>query len=209
MDVEHIVRLIIAAVCGILIGYERKSHAKAAGVRTHAVVACASALMMILSKYAYVDVIEMGLYGNLVKIDPSRIASGVVSGVGFLGAGLIFVNKQTVTGLTTAAGIWATSGIGMAIGAGLYVIGVSSAILLLLLQIVLHAFPKEGLKTTSSQELTLHQALAQLEAQILNAEQTFDGSGKTVYTITVTASPKESESTKPSEEKVFSEELSV
>ena len=209
MDVEHIVRLIIAAVCGILIGYERKSHAKAAGVRTHAVVACASALMMILSKYAYVDVIEMGLYGNLVKIDPSRIASGVVSGVGFLGAGLIFVNKQTVTGLTTAAGIWATSGIGMAIGAGLYVIGVSSAILLLLLQIVLHAFPKEGLKTKSSQELTLHQALAQLEAQILNAEQTFDGSGKTVYTITVTASPKESESTKPSEEKVFSEELSV
>jgi len=92
------------------------------------VVACASALMMILSKYAYMDVMEM--YGDLMKIDPSRIASGIVSGIGFLGAGMIFVNKQTVMGLTTAAGIWATSGIGMAIGAGMYWIGGAATLII-------------------------------------------------------------------------------
>lgn len=114
-------RLVLAVFCGLIIGYERKSRAKEAGIRTHCVVACASALMMVLSKYAYTDVMEM--YGDLMKIDPSRIASGVVSGIGFLGAGMIFVHEKTVTGLTTAAGIWATSRIGMAIGAGHVYIG--------------------------------------------------------------------------------------
>lgn len=209
MEVEHIVKLVIATVCGIIIGYERKSHAKAAGVRTHAVVACASALMMILSKYAYTDVYTMGIYEGAMKIDPSRIASGVVSGIGFLGAGLIFVNKQTVTGLTTAAGIWATSGIGMAIGAGLYVVGVSATILLLVLQIVLHSIPRENAKpATTPQDSSLHQALSQLEAQILSAEQTADEDGKTVYTITVTATPKE-ENAEQEEVLLSQEEISV
>jgi len=189
---ELILRLVIAAACGIIIGYERKSHAKAAGVRTHAVVACASAMMMILSKYAYMDVLEMGLYGQLVKIDPSRIASGVVSGIGFLGAGLIFVNKKTVIGLTTAAGIWATCGIGMAIGAGLYVIGVTAAFLLLLMQILLHNIPQKevsGLEDASP----LHDVLSELESKI--SEQSSTNSGKMIYTITVTAAPEDEKQT--------------
>lgn len=139
-ELQYIIRLVIAAVCGVLIGYERKNRSKVAGVRTHCVVACASALMMILSKYAYADVMEM--YGDFVKIDPSRIASGVVSGVGFLGAGMIFIQKQTVTGLTTAAGIWATSGIGMAIGAGMYLIGGAATLIILLIQVIFHITPK-------------------------------------------------------------------
>ena len=197
-ETELIIRLVLAAVCGIIIGYERKSHAKAAGVRTHAVVACASALMMILSKYAYADVLEMNLYGDLVKIDPSRIASGVVSGVGFLGAGLIFVNKKMVMGLTTAAGIWATCGIGMAIGAGLYVIGVSAAILLLFLQIILHAIPNMSAVERSE----LHQALSNLEAEILKNEQDSENTGKTIYTITVTTSTEE-------QDKAITEEITI
>ncbi|MBR5152939.1 MAG: MgtC/SapB family protein [Clostridia bacterium] len=188
---ELILRLVIACVCGIFIGYERKSHAKAAGVRTHAVVACASAMMMILSKYAYMDVLEMDLYGQLVKIDPSRIASGVVSGIGFLGAGLIFINEKTVIGLTTAAGVWATCGIGMALGAGLYIIGIAAALLLLLMQIVLHNFPKEKAPTPVSASSPLHEVLAALETQL--ESQTQQQEGKTVYTITVTASNPEPE----------------
>lgn len=89
---ECIVRIIVAVVCGVLIGYERQKRSMMAGVRTHCVVACTSALMMILSKYAYLDVMEM--YGDLMKIDPFRIASGVVSGIGFLGACMIFVHKN-------------------------------------------------------------------------------------------------------------------
>ena len=75
-ELEYAVRMVLAAVCGILIGYERKNRGKEAGVRTHCVVACASALMMVLSKYAYGDVL-----GEFVRLDPSRVASGVVSGI--------------------------------------------------------------------------------------------------------------------------------
>ena len=76
--------------------------------------------------------------GTDVRLDPSRVASTIASGIGFLGAGMIFVHKNTVKGLTTAAGIWTTSGIGMAIGAGMYVIGISATFIILVAQVVLH-----------------------------------------------------------------------
>lgn len=132
-------RVIVAGVCGIAIGYERKSRAKEAGIRTHCIVACAASLMIIVSKYGFFDLIQQGIFeGTEVKLDPSRIASCIVSGVGFLGAGMIFVQKQTIKGLTIAAGIWATAGIGMAIGAGLYIIGILVTVLILFAQFILH-----------------------------------------------------------------------
>lgn len=135
----YVFRIVIASLCGILIGFERKNRAKEAGIRTHCVVACAAALMMIVSKYAFFDVIGKGMYGGVeVRLDPSRVASTIASGIGFLGAGMIFIHKNTVTGLTTAAGIWATSGVGMAIGAGMYVIGISTTAIIIFVQIVLH-----------------------------------------------------------------------
>lgn len=138
-ELEMLLRIIVSGVCGLLIGYERKNRGKEAGIRTHIIVALSSALMMILSKYAYFDLINgVKFPGAEVKLDPSRVAAGIVSSVGFLGAGMIFVHKKTVTGLTTAAGIWATCGIGMAIGGGLYFIGISSALLIVLIQILLH-----------------------------------------------------------------------
>ncbi len=123
----------------MIIGLERKNRSKEAGIRTHFVVACGAALMMVVSKYAFFDVIGMGMYQDVeVRLDPSRIASTIASGIGFLGAGMIFVHKNTITGLTTAAGIWATSGVGMAIGAGMYALGIAATVIILVAQFVLH-----------------------------------------------------------------------
>ena len=125
-----VLRLVLAVFCGYVIGRERKARSKEAGVRTHAIVCLASALMMMLSKYAFMDM-ESGY-------DVERIAAQIVTGVGFLGAGMIFYRRDIIQGLTTAAGVWATAGIGMAIGAGMIVIGLVSALLILFIQIVLH-----------------------------------------------------------------------
>lgn len=133
-QLELLLRLVIAGICGSLIGYERKNRLKEAGMRTHMIVALGSTLIMIVSKYGFADVLLLHNY----VLDPSRIAAQIVSGIGFLGAGIIFVRKQAISGLTTAAGIWTTAGIGMAIGAKLYFIGISATILILLIQIILH-----------------------------------------------------------------------
>ncbi len=127
-DLALAFRILVAGICGFIIGYERKNRAKGAGIRTHFIVAASAALMMIISIHGF------GGVG-----DPSRMAAQIVSGVGFLGAGMIFVQKQTVTGLTTAAGIWATSGIGMAIGAGMYFVGIFTTVLLILAQLFMHS----------------------------------------------------------------------
>lgn len=138
-QLEFVFRLFVAGICGVIVGLERRNRSKEAGIRTHFIVACGAALMMLVSKYAFFDVIKSGLIqGADIRLDPSRIASTIASGIGFLGAGMIFVHRNTITGLTTAAGIWATSGIGMAIGAGLYYIGISATILIVLAQIILH-----------------------------------------------------------------------
>ena len=127
-DIPLIFRILVAGICGFVIGYERKNRAKGAGIRTHFIVAASASLMMIIS-----------IHGFNGLGDPSRMAAQIVSGVGFLGAGMIFVQKQTVTGLTTAAGIWATSGIGMAIGAGMYGVGIASTVILILAQMFMHS----------------------------------------------------------------------
>lgn len=132
----YVLRMIIAGCCGFVIGLERKNRSKEAGVRTHAVVACASALMMVISKYGFTD--TAANIAGMRGADGARIAAQVVSGIGFLGAGMIFVHKNTITGLTTAAGVWATAGVGLAIGAGMYVVGICAAFIIVLTQIILH-----------------------------------------------------------------------
>ena len=133
-QLEFLLQLVVAGICGAVIGYERKSRLKEAGVRTHMIVAIGAALIMIVSKYGFSDVLALHGY----ELDPARIAAQIVSGIGFLGAGMIFVRKQSVRGLTTAAGIWTTAGVGMAVGAGLYWIGIAATGLVLLVQILLH-----------------------------------------------------------------------
>ena len=134
VDFEYILRLVLAAVCGAIVGLEREKRQKSAGLRTHIIVAMASALMMIVSKYGFLDVMKQGL-----TPDPSRIAAGVVTAIGFLGGGVIFIRKDNAVGLTTAAGLWATVGIGITVGAGMYVIGISCTVLMLLVQIFMHS----------------------------------------------------------------------
>ena len=130
------IRIILAGVCGTIIGIERSNRSKSAGVRTHCIVAVGAALMMIISKYGFSDTTagEFGMRGA----DGARIAAQVVSGIGFLGAGMIFVHKNSITGLTTAAGIWATSGIGLAIGAGMYVLGILTMLIVVAAQVLFH-----------------------------------------------------------------------
>ena len=134
--VEWLLRIVVATFCGALIGFERSKRLKEAGVRTHSVVALASAVFMIVSKYAFIDMTG-GIFGAK-EADPSRIASTIVTGVGFLGAGAIFRTGNLVKGLTTAAGIFATAAVGMAVGSGLYVIGVFATVLILLVHFIMH-----------------------------------------------------------------------
>lgn len=141
MELLYIFRIMLAGICGVMVGLERRNRSKEAGIRTHFVVACGAAIIMIVSKYAFFDVAEIADKFNFageIRLDPSRVASTIASGIGFLGAGMIFVQKNTITGLTTAAGIWATSGIGMAIGAGMYVLGIGATILILIGQFLMH-----------------------------------------------------------------------
>lgn len=119
-------RLIGAAICGGLIGYERQSRKKTAGVRTHVIISVASATMMIISKYGFNDVL-----GEFVRLDPSRVAAGIVTAVGFIGSGIIFFRNNNVSGITTSAGIWATVGVGMSMGSGMYVLGIVSTVIVM------------------------------------------------------------------------------
>lgn len=137
-DVWHfIVRMLIAIICGLAIGFERKSRSKEAGIRTHAIVCLASCLFMILSKYLAAPIFS-DIAGNKFDGDATRIASQVVTGIGFLGAGIIMYRRDVMHGLTTAAGVWATAAIGMAIGSGFVVTGVCATVMILLLQLIFH-----------------------------------------------------------------------
>ena len=145
MDIfwDFALRLFVAGAMGVLIGLEREYRAKEAGYRTHFLVALGSALMMIVSQYGFMEVLKT----DLIRLDPSRIAAQVVSGLGFIGAGTIILQKQIVRGLTTAAGIWATSGIGLAVGAGMYAVGISATLLVLLgLETLSYFFKSIGLR---------------------------------------------------------------
>lgn len=130
------VRLAVAAVLGALIGLERERLERAAGLRTHSIVAISSALIIIVSAFGFSDVLREG---QPVVLDPSRIAAQVVSGIGFLGAGVIIFRKNAVRGLTTAASVWAVAGIGLAAGAGLVAEAVVATVIILAIQTALRS----------------------------------------------------------------------
>lgn len=127
MTAEYILNIVVAALLGGAIGLEREYRSKEAGFRTHFLVGLGSALFMVLSLHGF-DAFT-GIPG--IQRDPSRIAAQVVSGMGFIGAGTIIFQKNVVKGLTTAAGLWVTSAIGMAAGAGMYAVAATSAALVL------------------------------------------------------------------------------
>ena len=128
MEWNFIWRLCAAGLCGTIIGLDREYRVKDAGFRTHFLVALGSALMMIVSQYGFEDLLATH---DGLRFDPGRIAAQVVSGIGFIGAGTIILHRQLVRGLTTAASLWATAGIGLAAGAHRYVVAGAATLLTL------------------------------------------------------------------------------
>ncbi len=180
-----ILRIFLAGLCGFLIGYERKTRSKEAGIRTHAIVCMAACIMMIVSKYGFAD--QAIGSGGVRGADSARIAAQVVSGIGFLGAGVIIYRRDMLHGITTAAGIWATSGIGLALGAGMYVIGIASTILLIGFQVLLHipfkvlrgrvySILKAQIEVNSSEELQCFKEVFKIK-RFLRYKENTDGKG--------------------------------
>lgn len=195
---EFFLRIFVACICGACIGFERTKRLKEAGVRTHIIVSCAAALTMIISKYAFADMIDpngaflSGTHGT----DPARIAAQIISGVSFLGAGMIFRNGNSVRGLTTAAGIWATAGIGLAIGSGMYVIGIFTTLLVSLIQILMHRFTigadsmilgqiRCSVKDPEVFRTALNAYVDEKKMQLLTAKVTFNDDGTATYDLSM------------------------
>jgi putative Mg2+ transporter-C (MgtC) family protein len=124
-------RLGLALVLSTVIGVEREIRQKNAGMRTYALVGTGAALFMLVSSYGFADILQ----SRLIILDPSRVAAQVVSGIGFIGAGLIFVQRGNVRGLTTAAGVWATAGVGLAAGGDLPILAVAMTFVYLLVSV--------------------------------------------------------------------------
>lgn len=119
--VRHLVELLAAFGLTALIGLERTVQGKSAGLRTQTIVGTSSALIMLVSKYGFADVLSAGT----IVLDPSRVAAQIVSGIGFLGAGIIITRRGAVHGLTTAAAVWESAAVGMAVGAGLLLLAIA------------------------------------------------------------------------------------
>ena len=170
---EFTLRLSVAFILGAIIGFDRTYRAKDAGYRTHILVSIGSALIMIISQYGFEDLVGI----DTSRYDPARIAAQVVSGIGFIGAGTIILQKHIVRGLTTAAGLWATAGIGLAVGCGMYALGIVTAILTLLgLELFPLIFKKAGIHTLLIQYSTsnysniknINDEVSRCKARILN-----------------------------------------
>ena len=127
---QLVLRLLVAALLGGLIGYERELRAKNAGVRTHIMVALGAALFMIVSQHGFPDA---------TKFDAARVAAGVVTGIGFIGGGII-MKKKHVNGLTTAASLWVTGAVGLSVGCGMFELAILCAILVVLCLEALHFY---------------------------------------------------------------------
>jgi putative Mg2+ transporter-C (MgtC) family protein len=124
-DADVFIRLTLSILLSGLIGLERQFHRRSAGLRTHIMVSLGSCLIMLTSLFLF------DIYKNIAPVDPSRIAAGVITGIGFLGAGTIIREKEGVRGLTTAASLWVVAGIGLSVGCGFYSAGVMSSFLAL------------------------------------------------------------------------------
>jgi len=125
---ELILRLLLAAALGSVIGIDRERLVWAAGLRTHMLVSVGACLFMVVSAYGFNDVL-----GPHIVLDPSRVAAQVVSGIGFLGAGSILLRGEVVRGLTTAASLWTVAAIGLAVGRGLYIEAIAATVIILII----------------------------------------------------------------------------
>jgi putative Mg2+ transporter-C (MgtC) family protein len=149
---ELIIRLCVAALLGSLVGLERQRLDWAAGLRTHMLVCVGSALVIIVSAFGFSDILN---YPHVV-LDPSRIAAQVVSGIGFLGAGtILFLRREVIRGLTTAAGLWAVAAVGLAVGAGLFLAGIIATVLILIILGLIKPLEKKLFSSTRKKNIRM------------------------------------------------------
>jgi putative Mg2+ transporter-C (MgtC) family protein len=195
-NIEIAIRLILALVLGGLIGLERESMGRPAGFRTHILVSLGSALIMIVSAYAFSDFM-MGRY------DPGRIAAQVVSGIGFLGAGTIMREGANIRGLTTAASLWTVAGIGLTVGCGFYFAAILATILVVATLVLLNKL-EWGYLTSKHEILTLliqdtpgqlarvFAVLAKHEVNVFNVELSSEDTGDAKLNLEIELAPKAS-----------------
>ncbi|ANY74400.1 magnesium transporter MgtC [Paenibacillus ihbetae] len=153
-NVTILLRLLLSMLLGGLIGFERERSNHAAGLRTHILVCLGSSLIMLLSIYGFADfVAEVN-----VRIDPARLATAVITGIGFLGAGTILFTGKSITGLTTAASVWVVGAIGLAVGAGFYFAAIVSTLLILLNLVVFNKLEQRYIRGSKLHLITVHAA---------------------------------------------------
>jgi putative Mg2+ transporter-C (MgtC) family protein len=149
---ETILRLFIAVILGGAVGMERQRYDWAAGLRTHMLVCLGSALIMIVSAFGFLPMLTT----DHVSFDPSRVAAQVVSGIGFLGAGtILFLKREVIKGLTTAAGLWTVAGVGLAVGGGLYFAALATTILVLIILVAIKPYKKRFISKNRQTEIYL------------------------------------------------------
>ena len=174
---QIILRLILAALLGSVVGMERERLDWAAGLRTHMLVCLGATLFMIVSTYGFMDVVGFPKSG--ISLDPSRVAAQVVSGIGFLGAGTIILRKDVILGLTTAASLWAVAAVGLAVGGGLYAAAIATTTLMLLILAGIKPVEKalfknrrtRYIKIIVGQETTLMEVREAINATKINIKQ--------------------------------------
>jgi putative Mg2+ transporter-C (MgtC) family protein len=168
---ELVLRMVVAAVLGGLVGLERERLEWAAGMRTHALVSLGSALFMVISIFGFSDILNE----RHVILDPSRVAAQVASGIGFIGAGTIIFRREIVKGLTTAASIWAVAAVGLAVGGGMFLAATSATLLALALLVLARPvkqrlFPKRKEARRVRLVLRRETSLAELRSEIEASE---------------------------------------
>lgn len=179
LQISLLFRMFAAVVCGAAIGLERSRRQKEAGIRTHIMVTLGAAIIVIVSKYGFLDIV--GVPG--VNVDVARVASNVITGISFLGAGVIFIKGGYIKGLTTAAGIWTTAGVGCALGTGMYIIGFSATLMILVIQTFLHYIIPSS-ENMASVELSLK--LFNRENIIADMREWFDRNKIAVLQMSIT-----------------------
>ena len=178
-----VIRLVAASFVGAVIGFERKYRAKGAGIGTHVLVATGAAMFMLVSQYGF---------EGAERFDAARVAAGVVSGIGFIGGGIILKVQNRVSGLTTAAGLWVTASLGLAIGGGLYILSGAALVIVLFWSIVTHSTASKVGKRQMSVVLLAEnkEPLINLIKSLGNKIETYslskkDGSFKALVTLDV------------------------
>lgn len=148
---ELVIRLVVAAILGGVIGFERERKSWVAGLRTHMLASVGAALIMIVSSFGFAD----ALHADHVVLDPSRMAAQVVSGIGFLGAGAILLRGEVVRGLTTAASLWVVAAIGLAVGGGMYMAAIVATIIILLVLVALKPLERRFVTDRQQRRITI------------------------------------------------------